>query len=57
MGSRQNSFLEENVVADITIWKEALFGAELLLLHASPTYYGLGIPHGDNSAVILYPDF
>jgi pimeloyl-ACP methyl ester carboxylesterase len=57
MGSRQNSFLEENAVADITIWKEALFGAELLLLHASPTYYGLGIPHGDNSAVILVPGF
>lgn len=57
MGSQQNGFLEEQAVADITIWKEALFGAELLLLHASPTYYGLGIPHGDNSAVVLVPGF
>ncbi len=57
MGLHQNDFLEENAVADITIWKEALFGAELLLLHASPTYYGLGIPHGDDSAVILVPGF
>jgi pimeloyl-ACP methyl ester carboxylesterase len=43
--------------ADIPIWQEALFGAELLLLHASPVYYGLGIPHGDGSAVILIPGF
>jgi len=57
MGSRQNDFLEQNAVADITIWKEALFGAEMLLLHGSPTYYGLGIPLGDDSAVILVPGF
>ncbi len=43
--------------ADIPIWKEALFGAELLLLHASPVYYGLGIPRGDNSAVVVIPGF
>ncbi len=42
---------------DIPIWREALFGAELLLLHASPVYYGLGIPRGDNSAVIVIPGF
>lgn len=43
--------------ADIPIWKEALFGAELLLLHASPVYYGLGVPHGDGSAVVVIPGF
>lgn len=42
---------------DIPIWKEALFGAELLLLHASPVFYGLGVPRGDNSAVIVIPGF
>lgn len=42
---------------DLTIWKEALFGAELLLLHASPVYYGLGVPQGDGSAVIVIPGF
>lgn len=57
MGSRQNSFREDLAVADIKIWKEAFFGAELLLLHASPVYYGLGIPHGDGSAVVLVPGF
>ena len=44
-------------VADIPIWKEALFGAELLLLHASPVYYGLGVPRGDGSAVVVIPGF
>jgi pimeloyl-ACP methyl ester carboxylesterase len=48
---------EHQAEADIAIWKEALFGAELLLLHASPVYYGLGIPHGDNSAVVVIPGF
>ena len=43
--------------ADIPIWKEALFGAEYLLLHASPVFYGLGVPRGDGSAVILIPGF
>jgi triacylglycerol lipase len=45
------------VEADVTIWKEALFGAEILLLHASPIYYGLGIPHGDGAGVVLVPGF
>lgn len=52
--SRVRGYEEE---ADLAIWKEALFGAELLLLHASPVYYGLGIPHGDSSAVVVIPGF
>jgi triacylglycerol lipase len=43
--------------SDLPIWKEALFGAELLLLHASPVFYGLGVPHGDGSAVVVIPGF
>jgi triacylglycerol lipase len=50
-------FQPEIAQADITIWKEALFGADLLLLHSSPVYYGLGIPRGDGSAVVLVPGF
>jgi len=42
---------------DLSIWKEAFFGAELLLLHTSPVYYGLGVPHGDGSAVVVIPGF
>lgn len=49
--------MRETGPADISIWKEAFFGAELLLLHASPTYYGFGVPRGDGSAVVLIPGF
>ncbi|MGA8873991.1 MAG: alpha/beta fold hydrolase [Candidatus Korobacteraceae bacterium] len=51
------TFHQENAEADVAIWKEALFAADLLLLHASPVYYGLGIPRGDGSAVVLVPGF
>ena len=34
-------------------WTEALFAAEVLLLHATPVYYGLCIPHGDGSGAGL----
>ena len=43
--------------ADTTLWTEALFGAEVLLLHAAPVYYGFGIPDGDGSAVMIIPGF
>jgi pimeloyl-ACP methyl ester carboxylesterase len=43
--------------AHVAIWKEALFGAELLLLLTSPVYYGLGIPHGDDSGIVIIPGF
>ncbi|HTP36710.1 MAG TPA: hypothetical protein VMJ75_31255 [Candidatus Acidoferrales bacterium] len=39
------------------MWQEALVGVELLLLHATPVYYGLGIPHGNGSGVVLIPGF
>lgn len=57
MPSRRCSSLEEHSEAKISIWKEALFGAELLLLHASPVYYGFGIPRGNGEAVIVLPGF
>lgn len=40
-----------------SFWTEALFGAEVLLLHASPVYYGLGVPTGDGSGVVIIPGF
>lgn len=43
--------------AQISLWTEALFAAELLLLHASPVYYGLGVPRGDDSGVVIIPGF
>lgn len=55
--SRRSNGLKEHAEANISIWKEALFGAELLLLHASPVYYGFGVPRGNGSAVIVIPGF
>jgi len=45
------------VEADVPILGEVLCAAELVLLHAAPLYYGLGVPHGDGSAVVLIPAF
>lgn len=43
--------------AENPLWTEALFGAEILLLHATPVYYGFGVPRGDGSAVVIIPGF
>ena len=47
----------DNAEAEVSPWTEALFPAELLLLHATPVYYGLGVPRGDNSGVVVIPGF
>ena len=36
---------------------EALFAAEILMLHATPVYYGFGVPRGDGSGVVVIPGF
>ena len=51
--SKGTSHLNE----DTTLWTEALFGAEVLLLHATPVYYGFGVSRGDGSAVVIIPGF
>ena len=43
--------------AEVSILGEVLFALDLVLLHAAPLYYGVGIPHGDGAAVILIPAF
>jgi hypothetical protein len=43
--------------ADVSILGEVLCAAELVLLHAAPLYYGLGVRHGNGSAVVLIPAF
>ena len=43
--------------ANTHLWSEALFAAEILLLHANPVYYGFGVPHGDDSGVVIIPGF
>src|ERR1700746_2826451 len=39
------------------LWTEALFGAEVLLLHATPVYYGFGVPRGNGAGVVIIPGF
>jgi len=46
-----------NMEADISPWTEALFAAEIFLLHATPVYYGFGVPRGDDSGVVIIPGF
>lgn len=53
----RNSIREDFAEAKISMWTEAFFGAEMLLLHMSPTYYGYGVPKGDESAVVVIPGF
>lgn len=48
---------QEYEEADLPILAEVLCAAELVLLHAAPLYYGLGIPRGDGSDVVLIPAF
>lgn len=56
-GQQLEQFREDLAEANIPIWKEALFAADLLLLHSSPVYYGFGIPRGNGSGVVVIPGF
>jgi len=55
-GGRKNGN-RAGLEADISPWTEALFAAEILFLHATPVYYGFGVPRGDDSAVVIIPGF
>lgn len=39
------------------IWKEALWPLDWAALKLSPVYYGVGVPRGDGSPVVLVPGF
>jgi triacylglycerol lipase len=41
----------------LTKWHESLCGVDLLMLHATPVFWGAGVPHGDGSAVVMIPGF
>lgn len=47
----------DGAASHLPIWQEALFGIEILFLHASPVYFGFGVPAGDGSGVVLIPGF
>jgi triacylglycerol lipase len=48
---------EPDTAPSMSMWQEALVGVEMLLLHATPVYYGLDIPPGDGSGVVVIPGF
>lgn len=48
---------EPGLAPSVPMWPEVLVGVEMLLLHATPVYYGFDIPRGDRSGVVLIPGF
>ncbi len=57
METARNGYQKDLAEANVSPWMEALFAAELLLLHATPVYYGFGAPRGDGSGVVIIPGF
>lgn len=55
--SRAGYFQPETLSAALPIWNEYFSGLDWVALRYSPVYYGLGIPRGDGSAVVLVPGF
>lgn len=57
MATAPKIFHKDMQTVDRPIWLETLAGLDWVSLHASPVYYGLGVPRGDKSAVIVVPGF
>ena len=57
MSPNTATFHAERIPTARPLWREALAGLDWLALKTSPVYYGLGVPRGDQSAVILVPGF
>jgi pimeloyl-ACP methyl ester carboxylesterase len=52
-----DNFLKDQQSSQRPLWRETFAGLDWLALHSSPVYYGLGVPRGDGSAVIVIPGF
>ena len=57
MAEKRTRMREDEAAAAVPLWQESMFGVEMLLLRASPAYYGMGIPRGDDSGVVVIPGF
>ena len=57
MGDRATDFRKPYEAVALPIWLELLAGVEMLYLRVSPIYWGLGVPKGDGSAVVVVPGF
>lgn len=56
--SRKRALVDRQPPAPcLSMWQEALVAIEVLLLHATPVYYGIGVPRGDASGVVIIPGF
>jgi len=50
-------FQKERVPSARPIWREIFVGLDWMTLRTSPVFYGMGVPRGDQSAVIVVPGF
>jgi pimeloyl-ACP methyl ester carboxylesterase len=50
-------FQKERVASARPIWRELFAGLDWMALRAAPVFYGLGVPRGNRSAVVLVPGF
>ena len=51
------AIVEDPTHADLGLWRELFTGIDYVGLKATPAYYGIGVPRGDRSAVVLVPGF
>ncbi len=56
MSRAYSVFVDREAVA-LPIWSEAQIGFEWFSLRMSPVYWGIGVPKGDGSPVVVVPGF
>jgi triacylglycerol lipase len=57
MSAAPETFHQDRRSINLPLWREALAGLDWLALRTSPVYFGLGVPRGDKSGVIVVPGF
>jgi hypothetical protein len=57
MASNRATVRKAHEAMPLPIWQELLVGVEMAYLRISPVYWGLGIPRGDGSPVVVVPGF
>lgn len=57
MGTRRVGIRRTDEAVPLPIWQELLAGVEMAYLRVSPVYWGVGIPRGDGSPVVVIPGF
>jgi pimeloyl-ACP methyl ester carboxylesterase len=57
MPQKKQLLVKDHVSMRLPIWRESLMGVDYLRLKTSFVYYGIGIPKGDGSAVVVVPGF